>query len=81
MLSEQDINSAIEGAGDHAVFDFQLEDATGNIIFLCGKWYSLWEKQCELHNFLDQINNRFQHLDNENDRCAVSSCDTLDRRL
>ncbi|KAJ7729557.1 hypothetical protein B0H16DRAFT_1775766 [Mycena metata] len=26
-------------------FTFQLEDATRNIIFLCGKWYSLREKQ------------------------------------
>jgi hypothetical protein len=59
MLSEQDIDSAIEGAGDRAVFTFQLEDATWNIIFLCGKWYSLWEKQRELRNFLDQINDRF----------------------
>ncbi|KAJ7920249.1 hypothetical protein B0H13DRAFT_2423735 [Mycena leptocephala] len=45
MLSEQDIDSAIENAGDRAVFTFQLTDATRNIIFLCGKWYSLWEKQ------------------------------------
>jgi hypothetical protein len=50
------------------------EDATRNIIFLCGKWYSLWEKR-ELRNFLDQINDRFccQQSDNKNHRRAVSS--------
>jgi hypothetical protein len=71
MLSEQDIDSAIEGAGNRAVFTFQLKDATQNIICLCSKWYSLWGKQCERRNFLDQINDGFccQQLDNKNKTC------------